>query len=147
MHYEIRRGLKTGKQLTTTQRTSGTFAEEPIVLGKTLRRGMRPIQLTEEQFDKNRAKLLRLLLSGSIEILVVNGTSSKLDYKTAMGISKPAPAPASPFELTTEPVPEVKVIPQQEVQANITEPVVETVVVEEPKEVEAEDPELESEAG
>lgn len=87
MHYEIRRGLKTGRRLTTAQRTSGTFAEEPIVLGKVMRRNSRPILLTAEQFEPQKAKLLRQLLSGSIEIFVVDeGQSpSRLDYKTARG--------------------------------------------------------------
>lgn len=97
MHYEVRRALKTGHQLTTRQRTSGTFAEEPIVLGKVMRRGTRPLLLTTAQFDQNKAKLLRLLLSGSIEIFVINGeAASRLDYKTAVGLSKPAtPEPDS----------------------------------------------------
>jgi hypothetical protein len=93
MHYEIRRGLKSNGRLSTTQRTSGTFAEEPVVLGKVLRRGMRPMLLNEDQFKQHKSKLLRLLLSGSIDVFVVNGESaSRMDYKTATGISATPPA-------------------------------------------------------
>lgn len=95
MHYEIHRGYKQGRQLSPAQRKSGTFAEEPVVLGKVFRRGMKPMLLTEEQFSKFKAPLLRLLLSGSIDIFVVDGKKSpaRLDYKTAQGYSPPAPAP------------------------------------------------------
>lgn len=96
MHYEIHHGYKTGKQLTPVQRASGTFAEEPIVLGKVFRRGMKPMMLTEQQFAQHKAPLLRLLLSGSIEILVVdeNKVQTRLDYKAATGISpRPVVAP------------------------------------------------------
>lgn len=91
MHYEIRHGYKTGKPLTPAQRASGTFAEEPIVLGKVFRRGMKPMMLTEMQFNQHKAPLLRLLLSGSIEIIVVDekNAQSRLDYKTARGLTAP----------------------------------------------------------
>lgn len=82
MHFEIRRGYKTGRQISTAQRKSGTFAEEPVVLGKVLRRGMRPLSVSEEQFQLHKAKLLRLLLSGSVDITVVDG-DKRMDYKTA----------------------------------------------------------------
>lgn len=103
MHYEIRRGLKPGtSRLTKAQRTSGTFAEEPVVLGKVFRRGMKPRLLSEEQFQKNKAPLLRLMMSGSIEIFVVDETKepARLDYKTARGHAPPAepPAPAAPVQ-------------------------------------------------
>lgn len=96
MHYEIRRGHQTGKPLTQTQRSSGTFAEEPIVLGKVMRRGSSPLRLTPEQFEQQKAKLLRQLLSGSIEIYVVdaNKTPARLDYKTARGLTSPLPVEA-----------------------------------------------------
>jgi hypothetical protein len=96
MHYEIRRGHQTGKPLTQTQRSSGTFAEEPIVLGKVMRRGSSPIRLTPAQFEQQKAKLLRQLLSGSIEIYVVdaNKTPARLDYKTARGLTSPLPVEA-----------------------------------------------------
>jgi hypothetical protein len=96
MHYEIQHGYKTGKKLTPAQRASGTFAEEPIVLGKVFRRGMKPMMLTEPQFTQHKAPLLRLLLSGSIEIMVVdeNKVQTRLDYKAAIGIS-PRPPPVA----------------------------------------------------
>jgi len=85
MHYEVRLGYKTGRPLSKTQRTSGTFAEEPVVLGKVLRRGEKPRLLTEAQFSRFKPQLLRLLLSGSVEIYVVDADQQpvRLDYRSA----------------------------------------------------------------
>lgn len=90
MHYEIRRGFD-GKRLTPAQRSSGTFAEEPVVMGKVLRRGSKPLVITPAQFEANRAKLLRLVLNGSIEIFSVDGAERKsirLDYKAVPEVFK-----------------------------------------------------------
>lgn len=120
MHYEIRRGLMSGKQLTAAQRTHGTFSEEPIVLGKVMRRGTKPRLISQAQFLQHRANLLRLLVSGSIEIFVVDGdkTPSKLDYRAARAlgcveaapVGDVAPSPASPEEEQREEL-EVRVPP------------------------------------
>lgn len=141
MHYEMSRGLKSGRQLTTAQRTSGTFAEEPVVLGKVLRRGMRPIHINEEQFNQSKSQLLRLLLSGSIEIHVINGGStSRLDYRTAMGISTPAVPAVEVAEVTEasavipEVVPEIMTAKEEEVEPPVSEPIVEDEVADEDEE-------------
>ena len=148
MHYEIRRGLKTNRQLTTVQRTSGTFAEEPIVLGKVLRRGMRPMLLNEDQFKQHKPKLLRLLLSGSIEIFVINGVvASRVDYKTATGVSS-SPVAAITTEViepTAETIEEDKVVFSATEDTKEAEVVAEAVVEEEP--VAEVDEEQESEVG
>jgi ribosomal protein L12E/L44/L45/RPP1/RPP2 len=109
MHYEIRRGFN-GKNLSKAQRTSGTFAEEPVVFGKVLRRGSKPLILNELQFEANRAKLLRLVLNGSIEVFSVDGATRKsirLDYKAAPEVFKkeetapPAAVPPAPAAATS----------------------------------------------
>jgi hypothetical protein len=73
LHYEIRRAHKTGKQLTRAQRSSPLFAEEPVVLGKVLRRGGPPRTLTAEIFEQNRSMLLRQAAAGAVEIFEVDG--------------------------------------------------------------------------
>jgi hypothetical protein len=77
MHYVITRGHKPGKSLTPSQRTSSLFAEEPVVLGKVLRRGSKPMHITEAQYEANKAKLLRLVEAGSIVITLVAGAGEK----------------------------------------------------------------------
>lgn len=68
MHYEISRGVKFGKNLTTAQRASSKFAEEPVVLGKVLRRGYPPIRISEEQYEANLTQLKTLEKAGAITI-------------------------------------------------------------------------------
>lgn len=67
--YEIRRGLVSGRNLTPAQRTSSLFAEEPVVLGKVLRRGGGPLRISDESYELNKMKLLRLEKTGSIVIV------------------------------------------------------------------------------
>lgn len=64
--YVITRAVREGKPLTTAQRSSALFSPEPVVLGRTLRRGSRPLRLTEADFKANEAQLLRLERAGSI---------------------------------------------------------------------------------
>jgi hypothetical protein len=68
MYYEITRGLRIGKNLTPAQRTSSLFSEEPVVLGRVLRRGSGPIRISPEDFERNKVHLLRLERAGSITI-------------------------------------------------------------------------------
>lgn len=65
--YIISRGF-TGKALTTAQRKSSLFAEEPTVLGKVLRRGSQPMRLTPAEYDANEVRLKQLEAAGSIKI-------------------------------------------------------------------------------
>jgi hypothetical protein len=137
MHYEIRRGLKSNGRLTAPQRSSGTFAEEPVVLGKVLRRGMRPMLLNEDQFKQHKSKLLRLLLSGSVDIFVVNGeASSRMDYKAAVGISTVANPRTLEIPESTEAVPVVET--QEAVVTKAKTPV---QVEEEPESIEEQESE------
>jgi hypothetical protein len=71
MFFEISRGLQS-RYLSPVQRSSSLFAEEPVVLGKTLRRGTPPLRVTYEQFMQGRTTLLRLLHAGSIQVEVVD---------------------------------------------------------------------------
>lgn len=143
MHYEIRRGHKTGKQLTPVQRASGTFAEEPIVLGRVMRRGNGPIRLTAEQFEQQKARLLRQLLSGSIEIFVIdeNKTPARLDYKTARGFTIQA-GEAAPVSV---PAPETNEEPEVPVQPPSSAPVEPEVVTSPPASMEEAPPEIQEE--
>ena len=69
MHYEIKRAYSGYGPLTPQQRTSSLFAEEPVVLGKVLRRGSAPLKVTPELFEANKVALLRLEKAGSILIV------------------------------------------------------------------------------
>jgi hypothetical protein len=122
MHYEIRRGHKTNKPLTQTQRSSGTFSEEPIVLGKVMRRGSSPLRLTAEQFEQQKSKLLRQLLAGSIELFVVdqNKTPARLDYKTARGFTPSEPVIAG--DNTPPPVLSPALKTKEEQEAELSPP-------------------------
>ncbi len=71
MHFEISRGTKPYNRVTTAQRTSSLYAEEPIVMGKILRRGGAALKLDETQFRRQADKLKRLLKAGAIEIWAV----------------------------------------------------------------------------
>lgn len=66
--YIITRGFQEGKALTTSQRSSATFAEEPVVLGRVLRRGSRPMRISGADYRANESKLLHLEKAGSIKI-------------------------------------------------------------------------------
>lgn len=72
MHFEIRRALCPGKQLTPAQRTSSVFAEEPRIGARTLRRGLPPLKLNEAQFAASLPQIKKLFLAGAIEISAVN---------------------------------------------------------------------------
>lgn len=65
--YVINRGYD-GKALTTAQRKSALFAEEPSVMGKVLRRGSPPLRLTPTEFEANKHRLLQLQTAGAIKI-------------------------------------------------------------------------------
>lgn len=67
--YIIRRAFQEGKALTTEQKSSSLFAEEPVVLGQVLRRGSRPLRISAESFEANKSKLLALEKAGSIVII------------------------------------------------------------------------------
>jgi hypothetical protein len=66
--YIITRAFQDGKQLTPAQKGSSLFAEEPVVLGKVLRRGSRPMRISAADFKANEVKLLALEKAGSILI-------------------------------------------------------------------------------
>lgn len=66
--YIITRGFQEGKQLTTAQKTSPLFAEEPVVLGRVLRRGSKPMRLAEVDYKANERHLLTLEKAGAIKI-------------------------------------------------------------------------------
>lgn len=68
MNYEIKRAYN-GGPLTPTQRSSSLFSEEPVVLGKVLRRGSTSIFVPVEQFELNKVSLQRLEKAGSIVII------------------------------------------------------------------------------
>lgn len=65
--YVISRGYE-GKALTPAQRKSSLFAEEPVVMGKILRRGAAPIRLTPVEFEANKSRLKQLEAAGAIKI-------------------------------------------------------------------------------
>lgn len=66
--YIITRGFQEGKALTNAQRASPLFAEEPVVLGRVLRRGSKPMRLTGADYRANEHKLLALEKAGAIKI-------------------------------------------------------------------------------
>jgi predicted RNA-binding Zn-ribbon protein involved in translation (DUF1610 family) len=66
--YIITRGFQEGKQLTAAQKSSPLFAEEPVVLGRVLRRGSKPMRLAEADYKANEQQLLRLEKAGAIKI-------------------------------------------------------------------------------
>lgn len=74
--YTISLGLgRRSQQLTRAQKSSSLFSEEPVVLGKVLRRGMPPRKITAEQFEANKIKLTRLAEAGSIIITEPDATT------------------------------------------------------------------------
>jgi hypothetical protein len=100
MHFEIRRGF-TGGRLTKMQRTSGLFAEEPTVLGRVLRKGSKPLVVSEEQFQRNKVKLLLLAVAGSIQISEVEDGQKQIASKVQLG-DDVGPSPASSTTATEE---------------------------------------------
>lgn len=66
--YIISRGFQEGKTLTNAQRSSALFSEEPVVLGRVLRRGSRPLRLATADYKANEARLLALENAGAIKI-------------------------------------------------------------------------------
>lgn len=66
--YIITRAFQDGKQLTPAQKGSSLFAEEPVVLGKVLRRGSRPMRISAADYKANEVKLLALEKAGAILI-------------------------------------------------------------------------------
>lgn len=73
-HYIISLGFKPGKALTPAQRLSSLFSEEPVVMGKVMRRGLPPRKITKEQYEANKLHLLRLAKAGSIVITEPDNT-------------------------------------------------------------------------
>jgi hypothetical protein len=130
MHFEIHRGLKSGKQLTAAQRSSPTFAEEPVVLGKVLRRGSAPLIVTDSQFEVHKASILRQVLSGSIEVTAVDG-GKKFPYSdwvalnTQVELRKEFQTPTVKVELSDAPKVEEKVKAKKEKKPAAPAPVVE----------------------
>lgn len=72
-HYTITRAFQDTKQLTSAQRNSSLFAEEPVVLGKILRRGSNPLKISTEDYQKNKPKLLAQQKAGAIKIQYSDG--------------------------------------------------------------------------
>lgn len=72
MHFEITRALKPGQQLTSAQRNSSLFAEEPRIGAQVLRRGSLPLRLSEAAFKASFTQIKRLFMAGAIDIAAVN---------------------------------------------------------------------------
>ena len=66
--FVIERGFQEGKTLTTAQKSSALFSEEPVVLGKVLRRGSKPLRISRADYEANQIKLLQLEKAGAIKI-------------------------------------------------------------------------------
>jgi hypothetical protein len=66
--YKITRALGTYDKLTPAQRTSGLFAEEPVVAGKVLRRNAGPLILNDESYKLFSAKIKQLEKAGAIKV-------------------------------------------------------------------------------
>lgn len=116
MHYEIKRAYSGYGPLTPQQRTSSLFAEEPVVLGKVLRRGSAPLKVSPELFEANKVALLRLEKAGSIlivrppveqEVVAGDGTVEVPKDQIALSPSTGEPPP----EIPNVPVPPVETAP------------------------------------
>jgi len=80
--YVIQHGLARNGRPNKAQRSSSLFAEEPMVLGKRLRRGLPPMKITEAQFEAHKVKLLRLEKAGAIQITQAGGAAKSAAHKT-----------------------------------------------------------------
>jgi hypothetical protein len=99
MHFEISRAYTPGKPLTPAQRTSSLFAEEPVVMGTVLRRGLPALKISEAQFHQHQAHLKRLFDAGAINIKAVDG-DKVVDLRDAQATKKVAElVPAASDEL------------------------------------------------
>ena len=80
MHFELTRNIHPGKQLTSNQRGSSLFSEEPRVGTKVLRRGT-VLKLNPTQFKSLEAKVYRLHEAGAITMTRVedDGTRHVMD--------------------------------------------------------------------
>ena len=137
--YRVKRAVKPGKALTTVQKTSSFFAEEPKVGVKVLRRGLPYIELTEEQMKSNELCLKKLLISESVEIDVIDGKDKVLGCITSKNM-KDISEPIESIKEELSPVvneespPVVDEKPPAEIPEETSEEVTEEV--EEPTEVE-----------
>lgn len=64
----IERGFQEGKQLTQTQKSSALFSEEPVVMGRTLRRGSPSMKISIADYKANELRLLQLEKAGAVKI-------------------------------------------------------------------------------
>lgn len=74
--YTISRGYN-GRTLTAAQRSSSRFAEEPLVMGRVMRRGTKPFTITEEQYQQYKPQLTQLEKHGSILVKKVEEKKKK----------------------------------------------------------------------
>ena len=118
-YYEIRRALKPGVNLTVAQRSSSLFAEEPTVMGIVLRRGLPPMKITEEQYERNKVHLVRLESAGAIEI-TKHFASVPVETVSEGSTELPPPPPENP---PTPEAPAAETKPEPVVEAPV-EPVV-----------------------
>lgn len=98
--YQILNGYTPGKPMTTAQRTSGLFAEEPVVMGKVLRRRGPAMNITPEQYELNKLQLYRLEKAGAIRIIAVE---EELPEKPTKADTKPVEETPKAEELTKKP--------------------------------------------
>ncbi len=128
--YVITRGVKAGRNLTTAQRSSSKFSEEPVVLGKVLRSRSLPMKVSPEQFNLNRIELERLEKAGAIDIYAPfkSDVDDSLNPEKQMGSSSlihGGTPTVHPSEAVIDPVPAAPVIPVEPVAPAVV-PVVET---------------------
>lgn len=124
MHYEIRRAHKTGRQLTVAQRSSPLFAEEPVVLGKVLRRNGPHRVLPADVFQQNRSMLLRQAAAGAIEIFEVDGdkrTPYATTAPTEAQVAQEEAPKAPPVEEPPASNPTVPPVPSEDMDAPMGE--------------------------
>jgi hypothetical protein len=88
MHFEITPSHQTGKPLTTTQRSSGKFEEEPRIGTHVLRRGQPPLKLNEKQFHAQYGDLKQLFMAEAIEIDAVSDDGSRSSLRKAVEAAK-----------------------------------------------------------
>jgi hypothetical protein len=137
MYYEITRGLRVGKSLTPAQRTSSLFAEEPVVLGRVLRRGAGPIRISPEDFERNKVQLLRLERAGSIIIKPPQDKPQDKDVSIteSVGLESPKITQADNSSTGTEPTADetMKATEIQQTESIISEEPPATTAVEDTK--------------